>query len=179
MSFYSEIYPYIEYLISIRKLETYLSFDLQFPSKWSIPKSMLDEGSVVTFDINNQNLKGISFVSKIDDEQITNVINKIVKVINLNKEKELKEKLFKETIDNLKMAFESNSLEKLQNLYFDFDEKTNLNIVETDEQFETKSNDDELVGGPEEKGRDGNPQLQERNYKRNKKHQKGEYISET
>jgi len=178
MSLYSEIQPFIEYLISIRKLENYLSFDLQLPSKWSIPKSMLDDGNVVSFDIANQNLKGISFVSKIEENQITNITGKILKVIKLNKEKELKEKLFKETIETLKSTFESNSLEKLQNLYFDFDEKTNLEIIENDEQYESRSEDVELVGDTEEEGRNGNPTIQEGSYKRNKKYQKREFVSQ-
>ena len=33
----------------------------------------------------------------------------------------LKEKLFKHTIEQLKQTFEKNDLDKLQNLYFDFD----------------------------------------------------------
>jgi hypothetical protein len=42
-------------------------------------------------------------------------------LITLNKEKELKELLFKETIDTLKKTFEKNDLETLKRLYFDFE----------------------------------------------------------
>jgi hypothetical protein len=48
-------------------------------------------------------------------------LTKIAKIIKLNKEKELKEKLFKQTIEQLKQTFEKTDLDKLQNLYFDFD----------------------------------------------------------
>ena len=121
MSFYKELVPYIDYIHSIRRLETYLSFDMKFPAKWSLPKSIVEEGQVVGFETDNQNLKGISFVSPINEKEISTILVKIGKIIKLNKEKELKEKLFKQTVEELKKTFEQTDLEKLQNLYFDFE----------------------------------------------------------
>lgn len=140
MSFYKEIAPFVEYVHSIRKLKTYLSFDMTFPTKWSLPKSIIDEGQVVGFEAEDQNYKGISFVSPIDEREISTTMTKIAKIIKLNKERELKEKLFKQTVEQLKTTFEKTDLDKLQNLYFDFDEEeTSLDIeddsiLETDEQ---------------------------------------------
>jgi hypothetical protein len=122
MSFYKELLPFVEYLHSIRKLKNYLSFDMVFPTKWSLPKSLVEECQVVGFEAENQNLKGISFVSPIDDSEVSKTMSKISKVIKLNKEKELKERLFKETVERLKSTFEKTDLDKLQNLYFDFDD---------------------------------------------------------
>jgi hypothetical protein len=122
MSFYKELLPFVEYLHSIRKLKNYLSFDMVFPTKWSLPKSIVEEGQIVGFEAENQNLKGISFVSSIDDSEVSKTMTKISKVIKLNKEKELKERLFKETVERLKSTFEKTDLDKLQNLYFDFDD---------------------------------------------------------
>jgi hypothetical protein len=142
MSFYKEIAPFVEYVHSIRKLKTYLSFDMTFPTKWSLPKSIVDEGQVVGFEAENQNYKGISFVSPIDEREISVTMTKIAKIIKLNKERELKEKLFKQTVEQLKSTFEKTDLDKLQNLYFDFDEgDTSLDIeddsiIDTDEQDE-------------------------------------------
>lgn len=175
MSFFSEIQSFVDFAISIRKLENYISFDLQFPSKWSIPKSMVENGNVITFNLDNPNLKGISFVSLIDDNEINNVLSKINKVIKLNREKEMKEQLFKQTIDNLKTTFESNSLDKLKNLYFGFEENTNLNL-EGNEQFETEPSNVELVGEPEEERRDGDTELQGETNKRGKGVKKRENV---
>lgn len=142
MSFYKEIAPFVEYVHSIRKLKTYLSFDMTFPTKWSLPKSIVDEGQVVGFEAENQNYKGISFVSPIDEREISVTMTKIAKIIKINKERELKEKLFKQTVEQLKTTFEKTDLDKLQNLYFDFDEgDTSLDIeddsiIDTDEQDE-------------------------------------------
>lgn len=143
MSFYKEIAPFVEYLHSIRKLENYLSFDMKFPTKWSLPKSLIEEGQVVGFESDDQNLKGISFVSPISESEVAVVLTKISKVIKLNKERELKEKLFKQTIEQLKLAFEKNDLDKLQNLYFDFE--TDEPKLEIDEQDEQEPTDTELA----------------------------------
>ena len=122
MSFYKEIIPFVEYVHSIRKLENYLSFDMKFPTKWSIPKSIVDEGQVIGFEVEDQNSKGLTFVWPIAEKDMSTTLVKIGKVIKLNKERELKERLFKQTVEQLKQTFEKTDLDKLQNLYFDFDE---------------------------------------------------------
>ena len=121
MSFYTELEPFIEYVHSIRKLKNYLSIDLKFPTKWSLPKSIVEEGQVVGFESDDANYKGISFVTEISETSVNVTLTKVAKIIRLNKEKELKEKLFKQTIEQLKQTFEKTDLDKLQNLYFDFD----------------------------------------------------------
>lgn len=121
MNFYKDLEPFYEYLHSIRKLKTYLSFDMQFPSKWSIPKSISEDGKIVSFNSENADLKGISFVTELNEQEVGSTLSKIERIIKLNKERELKEKLFKHTIEQLKQTFEKNDLDKLQNLYFDFD----------------------------------------------------------
>jgi hypothetical protein len=156
MSFYKELLPFVEYLHSIRKLKNYLSFDMVFPTKWSLPKSIVEEGQIVGFEAENQNLKGISFVSPIDDSEVSKTMIKISKVIKLNKEKELKERLFKETVERLKSTFEKTDLDKLQNLYFDFDDgddtpELDVELDDDDndsdyEQDEQEPVDTELVG---------------------------------
>ena len=152
MSFYKEIIPFVEYVHSIRKLESYLSFDMKFPTKWSIPKSIVDEGQVVGFEVDDQNSKGITFICPIAEKDMSLTLVKIGKVIKLNKERELKERLFKQTVEQLKQTFEKTDLDKLQNLYFDFDEgdlDTDLNTeIETeleDEQDGQESADVELA----------------------------------
>jgi hypothetical protein len=150
MSFYKELVPFVQYIHSIRKLETYLSFDMAFPTKWSLPKSIIDEGQVIAFNLEDQNLKGVSFVSQINENDVSVILTKIGKIIKLNKERELKEQLFKQTIDQLKQTFEKNDLDKLQNLYFDFE--TDAPNLELDEQNGQESAIIELVDEREEEG---------------------------
>jgi len=150
MSFYKELVPFVQYIHSIRKLETYLSFDMAFPTKWSLPKSIIDEGQAISFNLEDQNLKGVSFVSQINENDVSVILTKIGKIIKLNKERELKEQLFKQTIDQLKQTFEKNDLDKLQNLYFDFE--TDAPNLELDEQNGQESATIELADEREEEG---------------------------
>ena len=151
MSFYKEIAPFVEYIHSIRKLESYLSFDMKFHTKWSIPKSIVDEGQVVGFEVEDPNMKGITFISPIGEKEVSSIIVKIGKIIKLNKERELKERLFKQTVEQLKQTFEKTDLDKLQNLYFDFEVGDELDTdLETeidleDEQYGQESTITELV----------------------------------
>jgi hypothetical protein len=92
---------------------------------WGLPKSLTAEDKVVPFDSGDQNLKGISFVCPFEESEVTETISKINKVIKLNKDREIKEKLFKETIDTLKKTFETTDLDTLRSLYFDFEKKEN------------------------------------------------------
>jgi hypothetical protein len=88
---------------------------------WGLPKSFTEEDKIVPFDSGNQNSKGISFVCLLQELEMSQTVSKILKVIKLNKDKELKEKLFRETIDTLKKTFETTDLETLSRLYFDFE----------------------------------------------------------
>jgi len=144
MSFYKEILPFVDYIHSIRKLESYLSFDMKFPIKWCIPKSIVDEGQVIGFEVEDQNMKGVTFICQIAEKEVSSIIVKIGKIIKLNKERELKEKLFKQTVEQLKQTFEKTDLDKLQNLYFDFEIDDEL-----DSNLETEIDLDDEQDGQE------------------------------
>ena len=109
-----------------------------FPNKWSMPKNITEEGQIVGFDSEDPNMKGVSFVAAIDEKEVSLIIGKIGKIIKMNKERELKEKLFKQTVDQLKQTFEKNGLDKLQNLYFDFEEtEPEIELINQNEQEST------------------------------------------
>jgi hypothetical protein len=122
---------------------------MKFPVKWSIPKSIVDEGKIIGFEVEDQNSKGITFVTPINELEVSTILVKIGKIIKLNKERELKERLFKQTVEQLKQTFEKTDLDKLQNLYFDFDEEdidTELNGEldgELDNDFEDELNNNQ------------------------------------
>lgn len=121
MSLFKEIENIVDYCSSIRKLKTYLSFDMMFPATWTVLKSQVDETKTV-FNKSDDKGKNISFVSEIDEESISETISNIEKVIFYNKEKEEKERLFKEKVNELKNLFEKGGLEDLKNLKFDVDD---------------------------------------------------------
>lgn len=176
MSFYSEISPFIEFVHSIRKLKNYLSFDIKFPDKWIIPKSILEDTQIVTFEVDDPTHKGFSFVCEIKDESVSVILTKIAKIIKINREKELKERLFKQMVEKLKVTFDSNNLEALQNLYFDF-QKDEPNL-ELDDEESIRTTDVGLVRERKEEGRLGTEPLQNEDNKRNKKSRERQLIQE-
>ena len=120
MTLYKHISGFVEYLFSIRKLNNFISFDMVFPVEWGVPKSILDENKVIPFESSENKTKGISFVCEINDKEIEDSIKKIHKTIKVNKDKEQKELLFRETVERLKKTFESNDIEKLKKISIDF-----------------------------------------------------------
>jgi hypothetical protein len=97
-----------------------------------MPKSITEDGQILPFESEDPNSKGISFVCELKESEVNKTILKISKIIKLNKERELKEKLFKETIEQLKQTFEKTDLDKLKHLYFDFDNDVNFDENEQD-----------------------------------------------
>jgi hypothetical protein len=104
----------------MRKLETYMSIDLAFPSNWGLPKSIQEICSIVPFDSGVENMKGISFVCEMSEISFEKTITGINKVIRLNKEREMKDELFNLAVQQLK------DLDTLKTLQFEFGDKPQL-----------------------------------------------------
>ena len=79
MSLYKNIQSFSDYLVSIRRMEQYLTFDLKIPSKWGIPKSIAEEGKLVPFETNDEKFKGFSFPCAFNEIDIDETISKINK----------------------------------------------------------------------------------------------------
>ena len=71
-----------------------------------------DQPVVIAFDVEDQNTKGITFICPINEKEVSSILVKIGKTIKLNKERELKERLFKQTVEQLKQTFEKTDLDK-------------------------------------------------------------------
>jgi hypothetical protein len=125
MSFYKEIEDLVDYIHSVRKLKTYFSFDIDFPSNWIILKTHIDEEKTVINKSSGES-KSVSFVSDITDQSVTNTINTIRKIVEYNKEKEEKQRLFNEKVNELKGLFEKQDLRELKNLKIDIEDVPTL-----------------------------------------------------
>jgi hypothetical protein len=110
----------------MRKLETYMSIDLAFPSNWGLPKSIQEICSIVPFDSGVENMKGISFVCEMSEISFEKTITGINKVIRLNKEREMKDELFNLAVQQLKETFAKRDLDTLKTLKFEFGDKPQL-----------------------------------------------------
>ena len=59
MTFYKELEKVFPYLKSIRKLKDYLSFDLEIPKTWKLPKKYVKEEQIVEFDNPSPTIRSI------------------------------------------------------------------------------------------------------------------------
>jgi hypothetical protein len=140
MSLYSEFNVLFPYLKSVRKLEKYLVFDIEFVKVWKLPKKYVNEERVIETKSEDISLRSISFVSEFNEKSVTETISNIKSIIAYNKEREEKEKLFESKVNELKKIFEKSDLNNLQDLKFEIiKQKITLDDEEdTDENGETQ-----------------------------------------
>lgn len=119
MSLFQEFSSLLPYLQSIRKLETYLSFDVSIPKNWRLLKRFIDEEKVLEQPSKVNNERMFSFISEIDETSMNNIIKNISGIIDYNLELEEKEKLFQNKVDELKTIFEKSNLNNLKGLSFE------------------------------------------------------------
>lgn len=124
------------HLKSIRILEDHVSFDMEFPNSWSIPKSASKPFEVLTVE-QNDTTRIVSFVGKIDTKVIDEIEHSLDYVVKYNKDKEEKERLFKIKVQELKGIFENQNLEELKHLKFDVDIETVIETTLDSEDGET------------------------------------------
>lgn len=118
MSLYKEFSTLFPYLQSVRKLKNYLSFDVQFPESWRLPKKYVEEDKVMEQECSTPGYRLISFVSEITEEGVEKNSQNIQSIIKYNLEREEKEKLFEDKVKELKDMFEKQNLQSLQSLKF-------------------------------------------------------------
>jgi uncharacterized protein (DUF2344 family) len=123
MALYTDIQGIFEYLISIRKLKNYLSIDIEISNTWKIPKKYASEDKVVEITSKTEGKRSFSFVSDFNKNELDETVINIKKIIEYNKEIELKEELLKQKIVELKKMFETKDLDLLKSLKFDITEE--------------------------------------------------------
>lgn len=121
-----------KYLKSVRVLKNYISFDFIFPSDWVMLKKLNDGIERLENDTQDGNII-YSFVC----ENKKDIIDKVEKIfdttVRTNIEREEKERLFKNKVQELKNIFEKEKLETLKGLKFDVEELTKFIENETEQ----------------------------------------------
>ena len=139
---YNEFKDIFQFLISVRKLNTYISIDVEFPLTWKIPKRFVQEDKIIENQKVNDNARFFSFVSEFNEIILNQTVENIKNIISYNREIEMKERLLKQKIDELKRIFESENLEHLQTLKFELlEEKLN----DGEEDFNERRTNHKLV----------------------------------
>jgi hypothetical protein len=132
MSLYKEFSTLLPYIQSVRKLKNYLSFDVSFPKTWKLPKKYIEEDKILEQESTIIDNRFFSFVSEITEEGVENTSKNIQNIIKYNLEREEKEKLFQNKVDELKNIFEKQNLKNLKSLQFEI--KNNKLELEYDEE---------------------------------------------
>ena len=123
MSYFEFIKSTDRYLKSVRVIKDYISFDMTFSKYWSSTKKQTKDVEVIRNENSQEPDKVIvSFVTNFDEESINRVEQVINNIIKTNLEREEKEKLFKDKVQELKNIFEKQKLDNLKGLKFDLDE---------------------------------------------------------
>lgn len=124
-----------KYLKSVRILKNYVSFDMIFPTTWVMLKNTHESIEI----LKNESADGVvySFVCENKKELIDIVELTLDKIMKANIEREEKERLFKNKVQELKSIFEKENLENLKGLKFDMEELTKLIDNDREEVTET------------------------------------------
>jgi hypothetical protein len=136
MSLYKEFSILFPNLQSVRKIKTYLTFDVSFPNTWKLPKKFVNEEKVMEQTTTIPNERLFSFVSEITEEDVEKVSGNIQNIIKYNLEREEKEKLFDSKVNELKMIFEKQNLSNLKSLHFDI-KQNKIELVDNEEELDT------------------------------------------
>ena len=135
MSLYREFSTLLPYIQSVRKLKEFLSFDVSFPSTWKLPKKFVREDRVVEQESKIPNERMISFVSEISEEDVETTYKNIQSIIKYNLDREEKERLFNEKVNELKSLFEKQNLTNLKGLEFQI-KQNQIQLEDDEEQLE-------------------------------------------
>lgn len=118
MNLYNELNDIFPYLLSIRKLEAYVSVDVEFPISWKLPKKYVDEKMIVEQKTDKPDIRCFSFAVSFEEENLMKLFFNLKNIIRYNLEREEKERLFEEKIKELKQFFDKSDLTSLKNLEF-------------------------------------------------------------
>jgi len=111
MNLYEQISDIFPHLVSIRKLEDYITIDVEFPTTWKLPKKYVDEKMVVEQKSDKPNTRFFSFATIFQKEPIDVLFYNLKNIIRYNKEREEKEKLFEDKVKELKSFFDKSNLD--------------------------------------------------------------------
>ena len=118
MTLYTTIEPILDFLISLRKMENFLIFDIKIPKKWRLLKKFIKEEKFLDNGLIEDDYRSVSFVCEISENEIEETQKNIIGIINFNLELEEKESLLENKISELKNLFEKENLNNLKKLEF-------------------------------------------------------------
>jgi hypothetical protein len=107
----------IEYFNKLTKMGNYLAFEFNFPTSWEIDGGLISQHKHEFKK--KKKLHTLSIWSEFKDSEIRLLEETVSKIIQINKEHEEKERLFKEKVKELRSLFLESDLDSLRNIKFD------------------------------------------------------------
>jgi hypothetical protein len=136
MNLYEQISDIFPHLVSIRKLEDYITIDVEFPTTWKLPKKYVDEKMVVEQKSDKPGFRFFSFATIFQKEPIDLLFYNLKNIIRYNKEREEKEKLFEDKVKELKSFFDKSNLNELKDLEFQVKQTLKIELEDEPEDGE-------------------------------------------
>jgi len=136
MNLYEQISDIFPHLVSIRKLEDYITIDVEFPTTWKLPKKYVDEKMVVEQKSDKPNTRFFSFATIFQKEPIDVLFYNLKNIIRYNKEREEKERLFEDKVKELKTFFDKSNLDDLKALEFQIKQGLKIELEDEPEDGE-------------------------------------------
>ena len=129
MNIYTNLERYKDYFHSIRLHDSIFLYDLKLPTRWEVKNVLSSAVTTTQIKVNDKSETHvlISFYCPFDSEGVELLISDIDRVIKWNKDREEKDNLLNMKIIELQKVFESNNIDSLRSINFDFN-KTQVQI---------------------------------------------------
>ena len=127
MNIYNLIEKYKNYFHSIRLHDSIVLLDLKLSTKWEVKKVLDTLNSTTQLKVNDQSEEYVlvSFYSPFGEKDINVLTRDVDTIIKWNKDREEKVNLLNIKILELRKMFETNKLDSLRNINFDFQQPQN------------------------------------------------------
>jgi len=128
---YKNIDKYKDYFHSIRLHDSIFLFDLKLPSDWEVKNVLASSPGTTQIKINDESKTHIliSFYCPFDAKSVQKLVTDVDLVIKWNKDREEKVNLLNMKKMELEKIFESNSIDSLRSINFDFNKtKGDINL---------------------------------------------------
>ena len=143
MNIYDNIENYKDYFHSIRLHDSILLMDLKIPTTWEVKGVLSTQPTTTQIKVNDKNETHtlLSFYCPFTSPDVDTLFLDIDRIIKFNRDLEEKVNLLNVKKLELEKIFESNNIDSLRTINFDFN-KTNgeINLDETKPNLATKRN---------------------------------------
>jgi ATP-dependent Lon protease len=105
-----------------------------FPKNWEFPSKILEKVQAEQNEKYNGEGYFLIFVSELDEQKLNNLLDSIADLITFNLEKQEKEMILREKVQELKEIFKMKSLDEVKNIEIKFPEFNEIDDLLDEEE---------------------------------------------